>query len=368
MFDKSRCRELLQQHLDGTLDAGGRNELFKLSADVNIEELLAEMIDADFSLDQTGERDLSADIAENILSRILASEENTNRLFSRSIRRNLVRRFSIAAVFLIIVLGTAFLFFRPVKVSAPVAFEAFVPKSIIKKINNTSLPMILELEDGSTVKLAPNASLSFPQHFVPGKREVYMTGEAFFQVAKNPNAPFFVYYNNIVTRVLGTSFNIKTNPHTKNVEVSVVSGKVQVIENKYLTPGNATTEEAKSVIVIPNQKATYNDERRDFETTLADSIQALPNFNDKPGYAPGLADTDSFYFPKATNLKQVFSQLEAVYGVKIIVNNEFIYNCVFTGDISKQDMWKKLNIICLTVGSTYEIKGTNILVSGKGCN
>ncbi|MEO5999371.1 MAG: FecR family protein [Chitinophagaceae bacterium] len=367
MFDKLRCRELLKKYLEGTINYSEHIELFKMSTDVNIEELLAEMIDADYNADQLGDVELPSTASDEILKKILASEKNTDSLFINTKRKRLIRQLSVAAIFLIIVIGAAIFYFKPVKERSHGAFEAFIPKNSLKKINKTSRPFVVVLEDGSRVKLSSNSSLSFPLHFVTGRREVYLTGEAFFMVTKNPNAPFFVYYNNIVTRVLGTSFSIKTNSSTRKVEVSVTSGKVQVIENKFFLSGDPSRDEVKSVIVIPNQKAMYNEKSHYFETTLADSINPLPNYPGLAGNSKITADIDSFYFPKATNLKQVLSQLETVYGIEIIVDNENIYNCVFTGDISKQDMWKKLNILCLTIGATYEVKGTKILVSGNGC-
>lgn len=368
MLDKMRYTELLKKYLEGNINYKEQNELFKISAAENIEELLAVMIDTDLSTDQLGGADLPANVSEDILRKILASEKNTDRLFVVSKRSRLLQRLSIAAIFLIVVFGAVFFYFKTVKETTSVVFEASIPQNSIKKINNTSLPVELVLEDGSTVKLTPNSSLSFPEHFVTGKREVYLTGEAFFVITKNPNKPFLVYYNNIVTRVLGTSFTIKTNTSTKNVEVSVITGKVQVFENKYMVADNPSHKDVKSVILKPNQKAMYNAKLHDFETTLADSIHALPSYPDMDMYVKNGIGRESFFFQKATSLKQIFSQLEAVYGIEIIVDNENIYNCVFTGDISKQEMLKKLNIVCLTIGATYEVKGTKILVSGNGCN
>jgi transmembrane sensor len=62
------------------------------------------------------------------------------------------------------------------------------------------------LEDGTTVHLEKGSRLSFPVHFDPKKREVVLSGEAFFEVTENPSKPFYVYANELITRVLGTSF------------------------------------------------------------------------------------------------------------------------------------------------------------------
>lgn len=363
----SRYTELLQKYLKGTILPDEQAELFRLTNEENVEDLLAGSINSDWNTGNLAETDMPAETAEKIALNILASEEDTNRLVIGTHRSRWFSRLAVAAIFLLVALGGVFVYFHSLKDADKTAFEAYIPKSSFKKINNTGQSVEVFLEDGSMVRLKPNSSLSYPEHFVTDKREVYLTGEAFFEVAKNPNKPFLVYYNNIVTRVLGTSFSIKTNQNTNNVEVSVRTGRVQVSENTLLTKGSSSKETARSVILVPNQKTLYNPSRHDFEVTLADTIHSLPGNHDIDKYARNGSASGSFVFEKATSLKQIFAQLEAVYGIEIIAENENIYNCVFTGDISTQEMLRKLNIVCLTIGASYEVKGTKILVTGKGC-
>lgn len=357
----------MNKYLEGDISPGEQKELFEMAADMNIDPLLAEMIEADFATDRPGEGNMCSQESEAILKKVMTSEKHTNRIFTMAKRKKATRRLSAVAMVVIILLGAAFIYFNRSQEISPVNFEVFIPAGNIKKTNTTSLPLIVVLQDGSSVKLAPRSTLSFPEHFDSEKREVYMTGEAFFVIAKNPASPFYVYYNNVVTKVLGTSFNIKTNHTNSNIEVSVVTGKVQVTENITAGIKNISGEALKTVVVTPNQKAVYNTKQKDFETTLADSIRPLLDLTNSFSNIRENSSIDPFYFHKATNLREVFTQIEAFYGLEIITTNEHIYDCVFTGDLSKQDIWKKLNILCLTIGANYEIKGTKILVSGDGC-
>ena len=59
--------------------------------------------------------------------------------------------------------------------------------------------------------------------------------------------------------------------------------------------------------------------------------------------------------------------LQTYYGVEIVGESLTIYNCVFTGDVSGQDLFSVLNTICLATNSTYEINQTIVLIKGKGC-
>ncbi len=368
MIDKNKYNELLKKYLDGDIKHQEQDELFKMIANEKNNELLAESIDKDLETNEIDTVSISSDVSEDILVKILASEKNTHQLFIPSKRIYLIKQLSIAAIFLVIVFGAFTLYNSRLSKTFQSNFEASKPQNNLVKTNTNNFPLEMVMEDGSTVKLAPKSSLSYPLKFSNTKREVYLTGEAFFVITKNPEKPFFVYYNNIVTKVLGTSFTIKTNNRTNNVEVSVKTGKVQVFENKYIAKDRMVREDFKSVIVIPNQKAMYNPLQRIFETTIADSIHPLIYKLDGDGSFNKSKINATFIYAQATSLKSIFLQLEKVYGIELVVENENIYNCVFTGDVSKQEMLDKLHIICLTIGATYEVNGTKILITGKGCN
>jgi transmembrane sensor len=101
-------------------------------------------------------------------------------------------------------------------------------------------PQRLHLPDGSVVTMAPQSQLRYPAQFASASREVYLEGEAFFEVSKDPKRPFRVHSGAWVTQVLGTKFNVSAVPGASQLAVSLVEGKVQVTDkqDKYLlTPG-----------------------------------------------------------------------------------------------------------------------------------
>lgn len=369
MIDEKRYSMLLKKYLDNTIISEELNELFKLSRDKNSEKILEDMIVHDLRTNQPDDNlNMSLETSDEIYRNILATDKNISRIFSAINRKTVIQIFSVAAVILAIVFGAVFFYDTTSSEGKPASLTSTNTINRIKKVNLSLLPVELFLEDGSQVKLSPNSSLIYPEHFPNEKREVYLTGEAVFEVAKNPAKPFLVFYNNIVTKVLGTSFKIKTNPTNQNAEVSVMTGKVQVFANDNPASGNYTTENAKNVILMPNQKATYNVSLHDFNTTLADSIRVLVHHIAIGDSSENTLPDESFLFEKATRVELIFSRLQRMYGIEIIVDNEHINNCVFTGDVSRQEMLEKLKIICLTIGATFEIRGTEIWVSGKGCN
>jgi transmembrane sensor len=235
---------------------------------------------------------------------------------------------------------------------------AKVTEGFMEQSNTGNVPKQLKLEDGSVVTIYPGSKLAFPKHFAAGKREVYLEGEAFFSISKNPNRPFFVYNNNIVTQVLGTSFDIRKK--NGQVEVAVKTGRVAVYENKEQITIDEVQQKSNGVIITPNQKVTYYQEERHFVTSIVDQPLPVPKESKKE-------DATGFIYNE-TPLYKVLNDLEDMYELEIVLENDKIRNCLFTGDLTGQNLFNKLEGICLVFNAAYEIKGTKILLkAAKEC-
>jgi hypothetical protein len=305
--------------------------------------------------------DLPPHVAEEIMRNIFKAEKNTAQILP--MKKPFIRRWHwVAAASIILLMLPVYFYLNPSKNIPQNSFASLIPTNIIAEHNSAKKEEIITLSDGSKITLKPNSTLHYPNHFTDDKREVYLEGEAFFQISKNPQKPFLVYYHNIITKVLGTSFYINTNSKTGNVEVVVKTGRVQVSENGKLVEGDKINN---SVIVTPNQKANYINDTRLFETTLVEKPEPLAE-DDHLKNTSFINHKETFVYEQE-KLVNVFKQLEERYGIEIIPENANINNCVFTGDVSEQDLYTKLKIICLTTNSSYEINGTRILINGKGC-
>lgn len=234
---------------------------------------------------------------------------------------------------------------------------------LTRAINQLTTPDTLYLPDKSMVILEPGARLYYPDSFALAKREVYLEGNAFFKVTKNPKSPFYVYSNNIVTQVLGTSFFVKTNTVTQDVEVSVRTGKVAVYENESQANSSKRTEESTGVILKPNQKVIYNRNDGHFRTTLVDvPLPLLPNSQQEETV------TELNFLFEETPISRVLSCLEEAYHIEIITENDNLGKSLFSGDIKGQNLYDQLEIICQSIQATYEVRGTRILVKGDTDN
>lgn len=271
-------------------------------------------------------------------------------------------KYAVAACFIgIIALAGSLTFkYKDRKTSTPSLIISKVSQGFSEEVNNSGNIKNIQLEDGSFVSIYPGSKLAFPKHFAPDKREVYLEGQALFTVSKSPNRPFFVYNDQIVTKVLGTSFTVQNN--NGKIEVAVKTGKVAVYENGEQINLNEVEQKSNGVIITPNQKVTYYQQERHFVTSIVDqpvpvpaeTTQSVPvnycNYNETP-------------------LFEVLKDIEDTYKLEIVLENEKIKNCLFTGDLSGQTMFNKLESICLVFSSSYEIKGTRILLkSGKSCD
>lgn len=364
MTNNDRFNYLLQQYTAGFISISEQDELFDLVSTGLYDHPLSKLIYQDLKEGITGNKaNLPPHVSEEIMRNIFRTDKNISAMLSRPKRTIHLWQWIAAAACIIGVLFTAYLFTSKNTRFTADNFTAFIPENSISKFNNSKRVQIIVLPDSSEISLQPNSSLHYPAQFDKNKREVYLEGDAFFQITKNPKRPFLVYYNRIVTKVLGTSFSIHTNPATGHVEVVVKTGKVQVYENEQFIKEN---RQGNAVIITPNEKAIYKEDNRSFQTTLVESPAPIAN-NDKLLSIDSVISKTAYVYQQE-KLLNIFAHLAKSYGIDIAVENSAINNCVFTGDISDSNLYNKLKIICLTTNTSYEVNGITILIKGRGCN
>lgn len=230
--------------------------------------------------------------------------------------------------------------------------------AMTEKVNASEKQMLVTLVDGSTVILQKHSRISYPSGgFKSGKREVYLSGKAFFEIARDPSKPFYVYANNLVTKVLGTSFTIQAYQHENTVKVMVKTGKVSVFAG---TKENLLKQQAKpnleGLILTPNQQVEFFREDNHLVRTLIE----------KPEVQELAVQKQSLSFNHAP-ISEVFTALEKTYGVKIIFDSEVMKNCYLTADLEDEPLFEKLKLICRTIDARYEEVDAQIIVYSKGC-
>jgi ferric-dicitrate binding protein FerR (iron transport regulator) len=221
----------------------------------------------------------------------------------------------------------------------------------IELFNNSKTARLINLEDGSTVILQPGGTLTYPTKFAAGKREVHLSGEAFFEISKNRKRPFLVYTNDIVTEVVGTSFRIKAADDQPEVEVFVKTGQVNV---RQIRPRDNA---AGKVVLMPNQSVSFLKSQNLFEK---------PETKDIPKRA---IEYLNFDFADA-EVGTIFSAIESAYGVTIDYPEETLRNCYLSTSLSDEPLLSKLKIVCESISSAtqFRMEGDRVIVESAGCN
>ncbi len=225
-------------------------------------------------------------------------------------------------------------------------------------VNETGKPEDIMLPDGSRVVLSPEAQLAVHKAFNRKNRDVRLLGEASFDVHRDPGRPFLVYSGDIITKVLGTTFRIRADDPRQPIQVTVQSGKVTVYSPAVSDPDNLSPN--RGVILNPNQKATYFPDNKQFVTGLSEDPQPIAAPAEAKAAVPSLEFTD-------TPIGDVIRRLEVIYGMEIELEQESLRHCPFTGNLTHQSLYTKLELLCGTINGSYEVRGTKILIMGKGC-
>lgn len=246
----------------------------------------------------------------------------------------------LAAAAVLVLISALILFFKPYRQhSAPV--PATTASNLVKIYNNNPTPKVLQMADGSIALLKTRSELSYPLKFNGTKREVFLKGEAFFEVRKDSSRAFLVHAGNMVTKVLGTSFTVSAYNGNTGFRVVVNTGKVQVYDQQKSADGSGEA----SVVLTPNLQAEYRPEISAFKTNPVKVPLIL---------SPMLAKKE-FSFTN-TPLPAIIAKLEQAYGVPIYYNKQKYEDVTVTASLSKLPLDEKVRAICKAIDASYEFK------------
>ncbi|MCB0640498.1 MAG: FecR domain-containing protein [Phaeodactylibacter sp.] len=205
----------------------------------------------------------------------------------------------------------------------------------------------LNLADGTTVWLNADSELDYPQQFEGDLRSVYLKGEAYFDVASNPEKPFVVYTPSGYVKVLGTEFIVQAREDSPTELVQVYEGLVEYsIDNR---GGKAQLKAGTG--------AQYNKAQQRLESTA----EALPENL--------IAWKTGQLFLKGETLGQILDILSAHFAVRFDYDSDYYEDCVFTFTADAESLENSLLIIEKTQGLQFEkTQPGTYKISGQGCN
>ncbi|MEG2790302.1 MAG: DUF4974 domain-containing protein [Odoribacter sp.] len=196
----------------------------------------------------------------------------------------------------------------------------------------------LLLGDGTKIWLNSSSELSFPQVFTKGERRVKLSGEAFFEVAKDSLDPFVVEVNQMEVKVLGTKFNINSYKSAGDVYTTLVEGGVEI-----------SNGQKKTLRLVPGEQAFSNSQQLTKKEV---------------NMAPYISWRDGKFTFSNTDLGEICEQLSRWYDVDIFFTSEEIKTVRFTGAILKfRPLEEMIRMIEQTSSVRFRVKNKTILIS-----
>jgi ferric-dicitrate binding protein FerR (iron transport regulator) len=206
----------------------------------------------------------------------------------------------------------------------------------------------LILPDGTKVWLNAGSRMAFPNKFSGKKREVFLEGEAYFEVTHNANLPFFVNTKDISIKVLGTKFNVSAYKTDKVAETVLLEGKVAVKEL------SSMGFMMKETMLAPNQKASFNKENK----TISVQNERDADF--------AIAWTEGWFKFSQQNLNTVLNKLQRYYNVQFEYDPNFSTADMITGKLDLKESIEQTMVALGDVANIqYRINGDKIQIEKK---
>lgn len=264
-----------------------------------------------------------------------------------------------AAALLFCIAGAWYFFFRNNN-TEPYAYTTMVSsKQLIEHVNTSENPLVLTLPDGSQITLASKSRVSYAHTFGSADtakngvtRDVYLLGEAFFEVTRNPNRPFRVFANEIVTKVLGTSFTVRSFEKDTTIQVTVRTGKVSVYKQAVAQASGKMSE----IILTPNQQLVYERMEQTFQKVLLSNPAIIAT-----------TGNDRILVYDEAPLDRIFSDLSKVYGISIVFDSDLLKKCTVTADLTNEPFYRKLDLVCSAIDAHYEVIDGQVVIESGGC-
>lgn len=265
-------------------------------------------------------------LAEKRLLKRIKKEENER---TRTLRMYQWMKYAaIVAIALLLGGGAGYWFFQ----NDADMLVAVANEGIVKEVT---------LPDGTRVWLNNSATLKYPREFSKDERSVHLEGEAYFKVTKNHQKPFIVESDAMRVKVLGTTFNFKSDPRCRVAEATLIEGEIEVKGKR----------EEGQIILAPGQRAELNKSTGRLTVKQVDAkLDAV--WHD-----------DLIPFEKA-DIFTITKALERFYDVKIILSPDIRLDKTYSGVLKKKsNIESVLKSLQNSIPIDYKIVGSNIFIS-----
>jgi ferric-dicitrate binding protein FerR (iron transport regulator) len=220
----------------------------------------------------------------------------------------------------------------------------------------------IHLPDGSEVWLNSGTRITYDESFGRDTREIRLTGEAFFNVVKDPSKPFIIHTSDMDLKVLGTSFNVKAYPGERSSEASLIHGSLEV---------SIRARNSEKIILHPNEKiiVTSNTIIKDDKKQEQSGKEPIVAIKELTQYEPVdsiIVETswvDNKLVFQDESFKEIALKMERWYGTTIGFTDPSVERLRFTGIFEKESLQQALHAMSITAPFSYKVTTNGIIIS-----
>ena len=211
--------------------------------------------------------------------------------------------------------------------------------SYLVATNHTEVVKDITLPDGTTIKLNSHSKLVYPEDFCGQTREVFLDGEAYFEVAHDKKHPFIVRAGELSIRVLGTKFTVDAGSQDRQIIATLLEGSICVSDKEH------------QMLMKPNEQLSYN---------VVDGSMHLAELADAKRATRW---TENVWVLSNTPLLDICQRLERQFNVNFILMNDDLINKSFTGEFyTSESLEAILKTMQISTPFEFEKKGNNIVI------
>jgi len=224
----------------------------------------------------------------------------------------------------------------------------------------------ITLSDGTVVTLNSETSLKYPASFEGPNREVYLSGEAFFNVTKDHSHPFIVHAGKMSIRVLGTAFNVKSYKNDPQSETTLIRGAIEVTLSD--RPSDRIILKPHDKLILKSTTFKIPKQATHLKAALHDSVNtsyALTNLtylkvNDTTVVETSWVNNKLIFKDEA--FEAIANQMERWYGIKVKFKNPAVKEFRFTGVFEKENITQALDALKMIESFDYKYKNDTIYI------
>ena len=332
-------KDLLFKYTKNTISEKELGILHALLKDGMTEDEVKKVLDQHWITLEDEETDIESNLPEVFFEKILEKAKDREQIAIRK-RTSWSSLSRIAAVFIGLMAIAGLFYF---------SLDTNTPTNLISEYTGIGEQKTISLPDGSKVTLNVASQLTYPETFNDTIREIFLKGEAFFEVARNEQQPFVIRSRDLETRVLGTSFNVKAYQNDEQVQVSVATGKVKV-SREINKPSRLN-----GMILQPGEQAVYGTDTGSFTKQYVDA-DMLTSWRD-----------GVLIFEKIT-VRDAIKTMERWYDVDIELDNYAIADCIIRSKLDNADLEDVLETLKFILNIEYEQIDGKVVLKGGACS